>query len=380
MTQIYLYIRWMVVVVCFCFPVLYADASEFVTAEGSGENKTESIHDAQRNAVSQVLGVMLTSETLMENFLVLQDKILTRVSGYVKNYSILSQACTAGECTSTIRAEVESMDLADDVAALAGLLPRMNYPSTVVSITQKAFSHDMNAVSIDLSTVEQKMQKVLGEKGFHIVEPSAKEAEKLRQATLMSMTGDPLGSALETASHLSQVMISGQAAVQDNGGSPYNDKLHSYGAFISAKAYQTGTGGLLASGTGEANAVHHSFVIGAQKALEKASEQLIEKLSKQIVQAWIDDCYNDNDITLIVEDIPFGKVRNVMDTISSQIKGVNRVNQKSYLRSRAQILIGWRNCNTQRFAEKLAQVAFPSERIEINEVQGNIIRVGYTRR
>jgi len=352
-------------------------ASEFVKAEGSGETKTESLHDAQRNAVSQVLGVMLTSQTMVENFVLLEDKILTKVEGYVKHYEILSQKCSQTDCTSVIKAQVEKNELADDVAALANILPRMNFPTIVVSVAQKSLTRDLGDVSIDMSTVEQSMGKIMADKGFRIAEASALEAEKLRQANLAKVTGNNVGSALEIASHLAQVIISGQAVVQDNGASPFNEKIHSYGAFISAKAYQTGTGQFLASASSDANVPHHSFAIGSQKALEKAAGQVVEKLSDQIIQSWLDDCYNDHDITLVVENITFGKLGKLKKAILSEVKGVSRVNQKSFLQKRAELLVGWANCNTLRFAEKIEEMTSMANMLEITEVQGNIIRVTY---
>lgn len=353
-------------------------ASEFVKAEGSGETKNESLHDAQRNAVSQVLGVMLSSQTMVENFVLLEDKILTKVKGYVKEYKIISQTCGQAGCTSIIRARVEEAELADDVAALAHILPRMNFPTIVVSVAQKALTTQLGSVGLDMSTVELAMGREMSVKGFRIAEASALDAEKLRQANLAKMTGNVLGSALEMASHLAQVIVSGQAVVQDNGASPFNDKIHSYGAFLSVKAYQTGTGRLLASTSAEANVPHHSFAIGSQKVLEMAAGKAVEKLSDQIIQAWLNDCYNDHDITLVVENIPFGKLGKLKKMIASEIKGVTRISQRSYLQKRAELLVGWRNCNTQRFAEKILEAPAMARLVEVTEVQGNIIRFIYS--
>jgi len=353
-------------------------ASEFVKAEGSGETKNESLHDAQRNAVSQALGVMLSSQTMVENFILLEDKIFTKVKGYVKEYNIISQVCDQTGCTSIIRAKVEEAELADDVAALTHILPRMNFPTIVVSVTQKELTTQLGSVGLDISTVELAMGRAMSAKGFRIAEASALEAEKLRQANLAKMTGNTLGSALEIASHLAQVIVSGQAVVQDNGASPFNDKIHSYGAFLSVKAYQTGTGQLLASTSAEANVPHHSFAIGSQKVLEMAAGKAVEKLSDQIIQAWLDDCYNDHDITLVVENIPFSKLGKLKNMITTEIKGVTRVSQKSYLQKRAELLVGWRNCNTQRFAEKISEIPAMARLVEITEVQGNIIRFIYS--
>lgn len=352
----------------------FAQQAQTTVAEGVGADKSAALHDAQRNAVQQVLGAMLSSETLVENMVLIKDKILTRVQGYVKSYDITSEKCTAGECTVAIRAEVEEIALADDVAALIHILPRMNYPTLVVQFEQSTLSGNLDSIAVDVATVEQVLVKTLSDKGFRVADSSAMAAERARQSNLMAMTGDPLGQALETASHLAQVMISGQAVAQDNGASPYNERIHSYGAVLTAKVYETATGKLLASSSAEANIPHHSFSMGTQKAMQEAAAKLTEDLSSQLVQSWLDACYNDHDVTLTVEQISFGDLKALQENLIN-LSGIARVNQKSFLRGRAEVVVGWQNCNTMRLATMLDGLSVKSRRLEILEVQGNVIRV-----
>lgn len=358
---------------------------EWVEAEGraslSGTTReaaqAEAVRDAMRNAVQTALGAMVASETLVENFVLVKDKILTRVDGYVRHYDIVSKECAGSECSVKIRAQVEEMALADDVAALANILPMMNYPTVVVAFAQKTLGQDLQDAGLDMGTVEQAFYEVMGKKGFRLAEASALDAERLRQATLKGMTGKQTGMALETAAPLAQVMIAGEAVVQDSGATPYNDKVHAYGAFLSGKVYETGTGRVLAAGSANASVPHSSFAIGTQKAAEKAAAQLAEDLAGKIVQGWLQACYNEHDVTLVVENIPFGQVEPLMAAIMKNIKGALRVNQKSFLNGRAELAVGWRNCNTQRLATMLKKMPAGGASLQVVEVQGNSIRVTY---
>lgn len=357
----------------------WVEAEGMASLEGSSREaaQAEALRDAMRNAVQHALGAMVSSETLVENFVLIKDKILTKVDGYVRHYDIVSQSCTGSDCSVKIRAQVEQMALADDVAALANILPMMNYPTVVVAFSQKTLGQDLQNVELDMATVEQAVYQVLTRKGFRTAEASALEAEKLRQAALMEMTGNKLGKALEAASHLAQVMVTGQAVLQDNGSSPYNEKLHSYGAFLSGKVYETGTGRVLTSASAEANVPHHSFAIGTQKAAQKAAEKLAEELAGNIVKSWLQACYNEHDVALVVENVPFGKVEALKSAIMQNVKGALRVNQRSFLRGRAELAIGWQNCNTQRLAEMLEGMKIGKDKLQIIEAQGNSIRVAY---
>lgn len=336
--------------------------------------RTSALNDAMRKAVEQAIGAMLTSETLVENYVVIQDKILTKVQGYVKKYKILSEGRSGVDYEVVIDAEVEEMALADDVAALAHVLPRMNYPTMVVTVAQKAMTSEMGSVQLDVGAAEQTIVQILSEKGFRMAEPSALEAERLRQVALAAQSSaGVLAQAREAASHLAQLMVTCQLVMQDNGPAPYNPRIHSYGAFLTAKLYETGTGRMLATASADANVPNISFAQGALKASQEAAKKLANDLSSKVVKVWLDACYNEHEVSLIVENLSFDEVVGLQASLSG-LKGVLRMNKKGFLQNRAELLIGWRDCNTQRLAELIAS-SIPT--LKIYEVQGNTIRASY---
>lgn len=358
-------------------------AEQWFLAEGSGEiragNKESAAIDAvrvaMRGVVEQALGVMISSETIVEDSALIKDKILSRVDGYVKKYEIVAKVCERDICTVTIKGLVEKSSLADDVAALAHILPQMNYPAVVVSFTQKALSNDLQSVPLDLKTVETAVAKSLAGKGFRIVNASARDQERLRQAALAEQTAGLTAKAIELAAPISQVVVTGQVLLQDNGGSPYNEKIHSYGAAISAQAYETVTGKLLATSTTNAVAPHISFAIGTQNAALKAADKLANAISSGIVKGWLDACYNEHEVMLVVENLEFGGIEALKAAISSSVNGVQSVTQKSFVRGRAEFGIGWRNCNTASLAGELEGVTVGKDKIGVLETHGNSIRV-----
>lgn len=62
-----------------------------VEAKGVGLIREDALQDAYRNAVSQAVGVSVTSETKVENFIVLQDAISTRSQGYITKYDVIKE-------------------------------------------------------------------------------------------------------------------------------------------------------------------------------------------------------------------------------------------------------------------------------------------------
>lgn len=337
-----------VIILAFVFSLSTAHASQLqVEAEGSAgieysrqQAKQDAIEDAQRNAVEKALGVMLTSETVVQNYVLLQDKILTRVEGYVRDFQVLGETCDNTACTVHIRATVEEMALADDVAALTRILPRLNYPTVAISLQEQSLSSSANPMPLNLIAARQTIESDLRKKGFDLVNSTGPDSTD------------------------AQLLIRGQAYVQDNGASPYNERFHAYAATIVADICENTTGKVLASASSETVLPHHNFAIGSQNALQQAAQQLSGKLSDEIVSTWLEACYNEHQIRLIVTGCTFADLANLERELSA-IPGVIRAQQKQFTSKGGEFVLGWHNCNTLRLAEKIDQTSIGAKTLVI---------------
>lgn len=336
---------------------------------------TEALQMAQRAAVEQELGVLISSETVVANAIVLNDKILTRSQGYVKKIEKISESCDDSACTVRIRAQVERAALADDVAALARILPQMNYPTVMLAIATAANAPQNTGQ--EAAIMEQHIANALADKGFRVVESAAVEAEKIRQVNLMSQSGNLSGKALEAASGLAQVLIAGSCQVRDNGPSPYNQNIRSYGATLAAKAYETISGRFLAQATASGNAPHHDPGQGTQAAIAKAAPRIADELAGQIVRKWLDDCYNDTEMLVIVENVSYDRANQLAQAMRENLDGVSGVSQKNFLGTRAEFAVRWRSCNTSRFADSLKDLTLNGKKGQIKEVRGKYVRLAF---
>ncbi|HTF81824.1 MAG TPA: flagellar assembly protein T N-terminal domain-containing protein, partial [Cytophagales bacterium] len=82
-----------------------------VEAKGLGVNRNDALQDALRNAVSQAVGVALSSQTSVENFMVISDAIATNTQGYIKSYSITSEKKNNENYEVNVKAEVTTTPL-----------------------------------------------------------------------------------------------------------------------------------------------------------------------------------------------------------------------------------------------------------------------------
>jgi hypothetical protein len=163
-------------VLLFCVPLVYGAN---VTAVGQspiiGGNQTQArlkaIESAKRAAVEQGVGTLVDSQTKVANFEVLQDKIYSRASGYVTNYTILSEGKTSNGSiyTVTIRADVQTASIKNDLRAVGILMATVGNPRfmTVYLPETKSSAHRSSRA---VRAAEQAINGVFARKGFIVLD------------------------------------------------------------------------------------------------------------------------------------------------------------------------------------------------------------------
>jgi hypothetical protein len=82
--------------------------AEVVVVQGSGSIESAAIQDAKRQAVEEVVGVILKSESNMVNFNLVYDAINVRAQGYVKSFKIISKKKSGKMIDITAQVDVSS--------------------------------------------------------------------------------------------------------------------------------------------------------------------------------------------------------------------------------------------------------------------------------
>src|SRR3990172_13091627 len=152
-----------------------------ITAEGVASvgadpaaARDKAIEDGLRRAVEQAVGTMVESETAVENYQLLSDRIYSRSSGYVKNYEIISEKREGNLLRVTLSASVSSGDLNGDLAAIGLLQKRMKYPRVVVMVAEDNIfnANSWQLYSVSNSQSESTIIAALKAKGFNVVDPN----------------------------------------------------------------------------------------------------------------------------------------------------------------------------------------------------------------
>jgi hypothetical protein len=173
----------------------FAQQAQTITADGVGAvmgndraiARDQAIQDALRKAVEQAVGTMVSSETMVQNFQTLSDKIYTQTQGYIQNYRILSETPGPNVHQVTIQATVAMGDLEKDLQALGFLLGQVGKPRIIILVAEQQIGHQYysywwgahRGTQADLNVAENTIMDRFREKGFDIVDHQA-QAGKIK--------------------------------------------------------------------------------------------------------------------------------------------------------------------------------------------------------
>ncbi len=154
-----------------CVASLLSAAPPVVTKEATGaaaivgENEAnalrEATHDALRNAVEQVAGVLVSADTLTKNSQLIHDRIYAKTQGYVRKYEVLSQKREKNTMLVTVRAEVGAADLDKDLQAVQRLVSELSRRRVMIvthesSIDEKGVTTKSEVLASELTAAFKK--------------------------------------------------------------------------------------------------------------------------------------------------------------------------------------------------------------------------------
>ncbi len=137
-----------------------------VEAKGTGVVRDDALHDALRNAVSQAVGVALSSQTEVENFMIIKDAISTNTTGYIQSYEVLNETKLQNGYELTVSATVSLSPLKADAQLLAKQIGGVRF--LVMFDKRKVAPQDVG----NFEYAVDKVNGYLSEKKYRYIEKS----------------------------------------------------------------------------------------------------------------------------------------------------------------------------------------------------------------
>ena len=357
---------WFVTLVLACIALApNALGARAVTAEGiayfTGNDmaaaRAKALDQALRTAVEQQVGVLITSQTVVDNYALVSDKILNQSQGYIESYKIVNQGVRgAGEYVVTISAVVKKGKLTSTLENLGLLQALKEKPKLVVLIDEKNMGPGRGFG--DVAEAETTLVQAFLAKGFHVVDPETLRKSINRESALRAIAGDDKAAAAIAQRHGAQIAVMGKARASA-GPRIRGTNMRSIQAVVTARVVETDSAKIIATGSANAAKPHIHPVTGGSLALERASKKLAQKLIKDITTQWQKDVYGSSrELVLSITGLSsYLDLDEIMTFLENQVQGVKAVHQRSFAAGAAELGLDFAG-STRTLARDLARHKF----------------------
>ncbi len=264
--------------------------------------RDRAINDALRRAVEQAIGTFISSETIVENYEVLSDRIYSKSAGYISHYRILRERRDGTLYRVLIRAKVKVGDIKEDLEALGILIERRGRPRVMVLVEDE----DVRAV----------MEGYLDSLGFPTVDYETVQRATEKEMVEAALRGDEKAAKRLALRNGAEVYIRGKVSVRKR---DYMGKTV-YDVRLRLKAVESSTGEILAS-----TLVRKKVPFDDVKAKERAAREAIERVVDGILEEWKNGVFV---VYLKVRGIPPSKVEDLKEAIYGNVRGVKGVYER----------------------------------------------------
>jgi len=348
--------------------------------------RESAIQNAFRRAVEQAVGVMIESESVVNNFELVKDKICSQSAGYIKKYSITKENFDGDICTVEIKALVSKVKLEKGLDSHGLMMKKMGKPRIVMllseqSVTQDKPSYWWGGDAIDMGVAENTMVTRLLRKDFNFVDRDSILAnlkqEGLEGKLYANISNDAAVRILSSGE--AEVAIIGQAYAKAGTTGAGGTNFKPCQATVSARAINTDNGEVLASFTATAMVPHVNPTAGAAQALEKAAGECADKLQKQILERWKHRVIKSGMVKLVASGLSYEELKEFTDFLKDRLDEVEDVYERGFSGDTARMdleIIG----SAKDLAAGISNMEFKGGAVKVTSLSANALELRIKRK
>jgi hypothetical protein len=284
---------------------------------------------AQRDAVEKGIGMILLSQTEIENFMLKRDQIITKTSGMVKGYDIVSESKTSdGLFQIKIKARLSKTAMHADLAAAHILIATMDKPRVMVVVPENNAGASDAASSYSENAIVAFLKDPYD---FELVDPQVVASLRASKEKMASLTGDPVAAAAIGSRYGAEVMVCGTAMSKVAEGMSQNlGGMVSVQADVNLRAINCSNARIIGTADGHAAKVHISPATAGSQAISKASVNASQKLLDAIMKDWSKQVNNGIGLTVSVKNVVNFRLRKTILQTIEAVSGVSSVNERGW--------------------------------------------------
>jgi hypothetical protein len=340
----------MVLLLCFQLEKeVIAEGVASVVNVDKGVARDRALSDALRNAIEQAVGSYISSQTIIENYQLLQDNIFSKAQGYIKEYMIISEKEENGLYRIKIRAKVKEGELKDDLSAIKLLILEKGRPRVLI-LSNEDF-------------LEDELTNRFRDNGFPVLDPQTLKKKMKKEALRLELSG-----ANDTA--LSRMALREGAEMLVV--AQYREELKNIkSAYISMDVKNiTLTSRVIDPHSAEIIASHRiekQFPNINPQLRSNLIDSLFRILKAQILENW--QSPTSNVVRIHLYNAPFETYNNLRNFLMDNIRRVQKVIIKEYVGDYGMIEI-----ITPENAQNIASILSSNfKKLSLKEIQGNDI-------
>lgn len=363
-----------ILAMCFFFAIPafnLAHAQKIVQAQGTASihkgfvdiARDRAISDAQRLVVEQAVGVMISNETLVENYQVISDKILSQSKGYIQSYEVISDEREGDIYKVTIQAIVSTGQIKNDLEAIRLIIARKSKPRLMILFGGKDQKDFM---------AEASMVKYFLSKGFKLVD-SATVRKNLEHESLKSLARDPQAAAQVGHRFGAEVIVLCSVETSSNPFKIGDVEMYSNRATISAKVINVDTSNIITTGSETKRLPGIQGLI--QPSTEQAAEMLASTLMDDILNQWSSELTNVVEVKLFASRFhSYDELNSFKTFLTNEIRGIKDIRLRTYAHGRVELEIDLQG-DTQSLANNLSGQNLGGRSIKISEITQNRLEI-----
>lgn len=341
-----------------------------ITATGYGATATEAENDALRNAVENVMGTLIDSQTLVDKNVVVEDEIYSQSRGFVQNYNVQEKRQDIdGNWKVVINAEVDTnpnSQLMNQLTKMGLIVNNLRNAKIAVIIPEQHLRYRIPDPAGETAVIKKFVDA-----GFpNIIDMSR---ERISYNKPFNLDGEQLANLASTMQ--ADILVVGEAFSEGVGdiGQFIGQRGKRTGAMsckarVEAKMYIARTGQIIAADGTYGAAMDTSEAIASKKALQAAGEKmgdyLIEKLLNRASgnQQFVE-------LVVIANDI---NTMNRLKMVLGSVAGVKNVNFNNYANGKGIMSVQYSGAPQTLFSKLQAEADF---NLELREATYNTLTV-----
>jgi len=341
--------------------------------------QNEAVIDAQKKALIQAVGMLMTFDLLEEQFFFLREAVFNRPAYYIENYRVLYDSTLGDRYHITIQSTIAFKKLEDDLVTSQFLTPQVKLPRILLMVAQQKLEQSFFTCwwsFIDpvkkLTITDQILRNELQKRGLEVID----HTYLIQETPLNKVYGcmDVKSMAIQTIGKQfnADIVIVGNSQVELTGEIEESHEK-SVQASIIAKAVKVEDGLTVAILETYIPATEDDAGTAQRVALERAASDLAHQMSELISLRWTKESKGITLATLKVSGLSqYLDFSRLKSDLKKEIPEIQNLSQKT-LSDEGSIIEVESTLDIPSLVEQIRSKQFKDFTISITEVSHNMI-------